>query len=403
MYKQLICYNSDRIIGKYRARYYIKIISRKTLVLIYEKIKINNEWRGRRIMQEKSMQFNKSVYIENKCIKPSEHVFIIAEAGVNHNGDMKLAKQMIDVAAESGVDAVKFQTFKTDQLILKSIEKAPYQKITTNHKESQYEMLKSLEVTKEQTKELMDYCRAKNIIFLSTPFEKSSLDELDELGVSAFKVAATDLTNIQFLRQVAEKGKPIILSAGMCYLEEVYKALEAIHLINKDVILLQCTANYPIQDEEANINVIRTFMDTFDVLVGYSDHSQGVGASPYAVAAGAKVIEKHFTLDKGMEGPDHKASVTPDELKQLVVDIRRVEKYLGDGFKMPSCSEQMTRKSLQKCLVASQSIKKGEKFCAENIVAKRTNGEGISALYYDVVDGKTANRNYNVDDIIWLD
>lgn len=354
-------------------------------------------------MRKKSMEFNKSVYVGNKCIDPSGHVFIIAEAGVNHNGDMNLAKQMIDVAAEAGVDAVKFQTFKADQLILKSIEKAPYQKVTTNNKESQYDMLKRLEVTKEQTKELMDYCKAKNIIFLSTPFEKASLDELDELGVSAFKVAATDLTNIQFLRQVAEKGKPIILSAGMCYLEEVYKALEAIYLINKDVILLQCTANYPIQDEEANINVIRTFKDEFDILVGYSDHSQGIGASPYAVAAGAKVIEKHFTLNKNMEGPDHRASVTPEELRQLVADIRRGEKYLGDGIKTPSCSEQMTRKSLQKCLVASQSIRKGDKFSAENIVAKRTNGEGISALYYDNVDGKTANRNYNIDDIICLD
>ena len=354
-------------------------------------------------MEKVKMQFNKNIYVGNKCINPLGHVFIIAEAGVNHNGDMKLAKQMIDVAVESGADAVKFQAFKADHLILKNIEKAPYQKVTTNNKESQYEMLKNLEVTKKQTKELMDYCMTKNIIFLSTPFEKASLDELDELGVSAFKVAATDLTNIQFLRQVAEKGKPIILSAGMCYLEEVHKALETICPINKDVILLQCTANYPIQDEEANINVIRTFMDTFDVLVGYSDHSQGVGASPYAVAVGANVIEKHFTLDKSMEGPDHKASVTPEELKQLVSDIRRVEKYLGDGIKMPSCSEQMTRKSLQKCLVASQSIKMGDKFCTENIVAKRTNGEGISALYYDNVNGKTANRDYNVDDIIWLD
>lgn len=348
------------------------------------------------------MYFNQSIKIGNRVISDLDRAFIIAEAGVNHNGDMNLAKQMIDVAAEAGVDAVKFQTFKADQLILKNIEKAPYQKVTTNNKESQYDMLKRLEVTKEQTKELMDYCKAKNIIFLSTPFEKASLDELEELDVPAFKVAATDITNVQFLRQVAEKGKPIILSAGMCYLEEVYKALEAIYLINKDVILLQCTANYPIQDEEAYINVIRTFKDTFDILVGYSDHSQGVGASPYAVATGAKVIEKHFTLNKNMEGPDHKASVTPEELRQLVSDIRRVEKYLGDGIKMPSCSEQMTRKSLQKCLVASQSIKKGDKFSAENIVAKRTNGEGISALYYDNLVGKTANCNYDVDDIIQL-
>jgi sialic acid synthase SpsE len=264
-------------------------------------------------------------------------------------------------------------------------------------------MLKRLEVTKEQTAELMDYCHKKNIIFLSTPFEKTSLDELDEFGVPAFKIAATDLTNIQFLRQVAHKGKPIILSAGMCYLEEVRKALEAIYPINKDVVLLQCTANYPINNSEANINVIRTFKNEFDIIVGYSDHSQGVGASPYAVAVGAKVIEKHFTLDKNMEGPDHKASVTPDELKQIVSDIRRVEEYLGDGIKMPSCSEQMTRKSLQKCLVANKEIKTGEMFSEDNISAKRTNGVGISALYFDDVIGKTSKRNFKTNEIIIIE
>jgi N-acetylneuraminate synthase len=355
------------------------------------------------VKQSKRLTFNSQFQIGNTTISEQEKTFIIAEAGVNHNGNMSLAKEMIDVASESGADAVKFQTFKAEKLILKNIEKAPYQKVTTNSNETQYDMLKRLEVTKEQTKELMEYCRKKNIIFLSTPFEKASLDELDELGVSAFKIAATDLTNIQFLRQVAEKGRPIILSAGMCYLEEVERALNAIYPINKNLVLLQCTANYPIQDAEANINVIKTFQNTFDVLVGYSDHSQGVGASPYAVAVGAKVIEKHFTLNKNMEGPDHKASVTPDELRQLVSDIRRVEKYLGDGIKMPSCSEQKTRKSLQKCLVAAKVIKTGEQFNSENIVAKRTDGVGISALYFDKVFGQTATREYRVDDIISFD
>ena len=355
------------------------------------------------VIQDKRHTFNKQFQIGNRTISEQEKTFIIAEAGVNHNGDMSLAKEMIDVAVESNVDAVKFQTFKAKKLILKNIEKAPYQKVTTNSGESQYDMLKRLEVTNEQTKELMDYCEKKNIIFLSTPFEKTSLDELDELGVPAFKIAATDLTNIQFLRQVAEKGRPIILSAGMCYLEEVERALDAIYPINKNLILLQCTANYPIQDEEANINVIKTFQKKFDVLVGYSDHSRGVGASPYAVALGAKVIEKHFTLDKNMEGPDHKASVTPEELKQLVSDIRRVEKYLGDGIKMPSCSEQMTRKSLQKCLVASKPIQAGEAFDNNNIIAKRTNGVGISALYFDNVVGGIAKKDYSLNEIIFLD
>lgn len=353
---------------------------------------------GRALM----IRFNKDIQIEKQKITEKSKTFIIAEAGVNHNGDMILAKKMIDVAVEAGVDAVKFQSFKADKLILRNVEKAPYQKVTTDNNESQYEMLKRLEVTREQTIQLMQYCRKKNIIFLSTPFEKASLDELNMMEIPAFKIAATDLTNIQFLRQVAEKEKPIILSAGMCYLEEVKKALEAIHPINKNVILLQCTANYPIHDTEANINVIRTFKEMFDILVGYSDHSQGIGASPYAVAIGAKVVEKHFTLDKNMEGPDHRASVTPDELKQLVRDIRRVEQYIGDGIKIPSCSEQKTRKSLQKCLVAYKEIKFGEKFTEENIIAKRTNGEGVSALYFDDVVGKTATKTYSENDIIYF-
>ncbi len=346
------------------------------------------------------MLFSHSIKIDKKEINDLSHTFVIAEAGVNHNGDITCAKEMIDAAREAGADAVKFQTFKTDQLILKNVEKAPYQKRTTENGESQYEMLKKLELSKGQTAELMDYCRKKDIIFLSTPFEKMSLDELDSLGVPAFKIAATDLTNIQFLEQVADKKKPIFLSAGMCYLDEVRRALEAIAPINNHVVLLQCTANYPIKNTEANLNVIRTFKKEFDMLVGYSDHSQGVGAAPYAVVAGAKVIEKHFTLDQKMAGPDHKASVSVDELRQLIRDIRRAEAYLGDGIKMPSCSEQMTRKSLQKCFVAKGDIKRGEIFTNENIVAKRTNGEGISALYYKDILGRTAVREFAIDEII---
>ena len=356
-------------------------------------------------MKEKmkqKMRFNQTIKIGNRVISDSDKAFIIAEAGVNHNGDMGIARQMIDAAVNAGVDAVKFQTFKTDELILKGVEKAPYQRMTTDSKESQYEMLKRLEVTKEQTGKLMSYCKKSGIIFLSTPFENISLDELDELDVYGFKVAATDITNIQFLRQVAKKGKPMILSAGMCYLEEVRKALEAIWPINQDVVLLQCTANYPIQDSEANINVIHTFKKEFGILTGYSDHSQGVGASPFAVAAGAKVIEKHFTLDKNMEGPDHKASVTPDELRQLVSDIRRAETYLGDEVKIPTCSEQMTRRSLQKYLVARREIKKGERFTEDNLTSLRTVGSGISALFFDDVTGNVAWRDFRTDEIIVL-
>lgn len=349
-----------------------------------------------------NMIFSKHIQIGSKRISEDTGVFIIAEAGVNHNGDIKLAKKMVDVAIEAGVDAIKFQSFKTEKLILKNTDKAPYQKKTTSQEESQYEMLKRLEMGIDQMREIKQYCDQKGIVFMSTPFEEASLVEMVELDVAAIKIAATDLTNIKFLRQVAQAGKPIILSAGMCYMDEVVTALEAINPLNKNVILLQCTANYPIRDTEANVKVVNTFCNNFNMLIGYSDHSEGVGASPYAVAIGAKVIEKHFTLDKNMEGPDHKASVTPGELKQLVREIRKVERYLGNGKKMPSASEQQTRKALQKCLVAKKAIVKGEKYTLDNIDAKRTNGKGISALYYDNMIGEYAQRNYNENDIIEL-
>ncbi len=348
------------------------------------------------------MSFDKQIIIANKKIANDSATFIIAEAGVNHNGDMKIARRLIDSAVEAGVDAVKFQTFRTENLILRNIEKAPYQKQRSQVAESQFDMLKRLELSSTQMAELKQYCEEKGIIFLSTPFDRDSLEELEKLDVPAYKIAATDLTNIQFLRQIAEKQKPMILSAGMCYLEEVEKALNVIKTVNRRLILLQCTANYPIKDEEANIGIVRVFQEKFDVVTGYSDHSAGVGAAPFAVALGARVIEKHFTLDRNMDGPDHKASVTPEELKELVRDIRRVEAYIGNGIKLPTLSEQGTRRALQKCLVASCKICKGEFFTNENIVAKRTNGEGISALYIDEVTGKLAEKDYDKDEIIEL-
>lgn len=344
--------------------------------------------------------FQHKILIGNREISNNSKTFIIAEAGVNHNGNIDIAKKLIDAAAASGVDAVIFQTFKTEKLILKNVEKAPYQKKTSNEEESQFDMLKKLELTKEQTKELLEYCNYKNILFLSTPFDKESLDLLDEIGVKAFKISATDLTNIQFLRYVAKKQKPIIISAGMCYMEEVERALNAIEPINQKVILLQCTSNYPILNDEANIGIVEVFKNKFDMLVGYSDHSEGVGASPYAVALGAKVIEKHFTIDKNMSGPDQKASITPEELKKLVEQIRIVEEYIGNNIKMPTQSEQFTRKALQKCFVASKKIKKGEIFTDENIIAKRTNGEGISAIYFDEIIGKISKYDFNEDEVI---
>ncbi len=348
------------------------------------------------------MHFNDEIVIGKRKITKDMPAYIIGEAGVNHNGDLNLALELVDSACKAGVDAVKFQMFRAEDLILKSIEKAPYQKESTDAGQSQFDMLKDLELEKAAYKKIMDHCKEKDITFLCTPFEKSSLDKLDSLGIEAFKVAATDLTNIQFLRQVAEKGKPILLSAGMCYLEEIRLALETIFPINKDVILMQCTANYPLDDNEVNLNVIDRLREEFDIIVGYSDHSRGIGAAPYSVAKGAKVVEKHFTLDRDLNGPDHRASIMPDELINLVKEIRKVETYLGSGIKTPSFFEQGTRKSLQKCFVASEPIKRGETFDHNNIVAKRTNGVGISALYYDQLVGRKAEKNYNKDDIILI-
>ncbi len=346
------------------------------------------------------MQFNKEIIIGNKKIGKGYPAFVIAEAGVNHNGDMKLAKKMIDAAVHANADAVKFQAFRSDKLILKNVKKAPYQTKTTDSDEAQFEMLKRLELSKEQNLELKQYCEKKEIIFLTTPFDEFSLKELDDFNLPAYKIASTDTTNLPFLIEIAKRKKCIVFSTGMAYLSEIEIALKEIFPFNNDVILLQCTANYPIEDNEANLNVINTFKDRFDILVGYSDHSQGIGAAPYAVAMGALVVEKHFTLDKSFVGPDHKASLTPDELARLVGEIRKVEKYLGSGVKIPAMSEQNTRNSLQKCFVAVKPIKKGEKLSYDNVVAKRTGGVGISPIYYKNIIGSTADRDYEADGII---
>lgn len=348
------------------------------------------------------MKFSKEIHVGNKIISEDSSVFIIAEAGVNHGGDIQVAKQLIDIAVDAGADAVKFQAFKTEHLILKDVDKAPYQKKTTNLAESQFEMLKRLEVTKEQNIELKQYCEAKNIIFLTTPFDEFSLDELDGLGIPAFKIASTDTTNLPFLKRIAQQGKPIFLSTGMTYLSEVEMALEVINEFNEDVVLLQCSANYPIENEEVNLNVINTYKKHFDILIGYSDHSVGVGAAPFAVPMGAKVIEKHFTIDKDGEGPDHRASLSPDELKRFIAQVRQVETFMGSAIKKPNLSELKTRASLQKSLVARKEIKQGDVFTEELIIAKRTGGKGISPIYYEDVLGKTASQDFAVDDIIVL-
>jgi len=349
------------------------------------------------------MNFNKVLKIQNKVISNSSPTFIIAEAGVNHGGDMKVAKRLIDLAADSGADAVKFQTFKSEDLVLKSVAKAPYQTRTTDKKESQLEMLKKLEVSKEQNLELKRYCEDKKIIFLTTPFDEKSLDEIDELDLPAYKIASTDTTNLPFLKRVAKKGKPVFLSTGMSYLSEIEMALETIYEHNQNVVLLQCTANYPIRNSEANLSVINTFKNNFDVLVGFSDHTVGVGAAAFAIPMGAKVVEKHFTIDKELSGPDHRASLSPDELYRFVELVREVDEYMGSSIKKPNLSETRTRSTLQKCLVARCRINKGDIFTEENLVAKRTGGIGISPIYYQDVVGEVAHKEYAEDEVIDCD
>ena len=346
------------------------------------------------------MKFNKNILIQNKIISANSPTFIIAEAGVNHGGNISLAKKLVDVASDAGVDAVKFQAFKTEHLILKTVKKAPYQEINTCIAESQFNMLKQLEISREQNMEIKKYCEEKNIIFLTTPFDEYSLDEIDELDLPAYKISSTDTTNLPFLKKVAKKGKPIFLSTGMCYLSEVQMALETIYEHNKDVVLFQCTANYPAKDDEVNLAVIDTYKKNFDVLVGYSDHTLGIEAAAFAIPMGAKVVEKHFTLDKTIEGPDHKASLSPDELKQFVKLVRKVDIFLGSGIKRPSLSETKTSASLKKYLVASCEIKEGEQFTEENVVAKRTGGNGISPLYYKSLLREKASKHYTNNEII---
>jgi len=347
------------------------------------------------------MNFNKTIRIDQKLISENSNVFLIAEAGVNHGGDMSIAKKMVDLAVEARADAVKFQAFKTEHLILNNIQKAPYQKTTTSASESQYEMLKKLEISREQNLELKKYCANKGIVFLTTPFDEESLDELDDLNLPAYKIASTDTTNLPFLEKVAKKGKPIFLSTGMSYFSEVKLALETLYKHNDNVVLLQCTANYPVQDHEVNLAVINTYRENFNMLLGYSDHSIGVGAAPFAIPMGVKVVEKHFTFDKSGKGPDHAASLSPEELVDFVKTVRKVEAYMGSKVKQPSDSEMRTRSSLQKCLVARANIKKGEFFSDKNLVAKRTGGVGISPIKMSEIFKMSARKDYKKDEIVF--
>ena len=329
-------------------------------------------------------------------------VFIIAEAGVNHNGSVDLAKKLIDVASISGADAVKFQTFKAENLVAKNTQKADYQKQTTDASESQFDMIKKLELDVETHKELIAYCQEKDIMFLSTPFDHESINLLSDLGLKIFKIPSGEITNLPYLRHIGSLGKKVVLSTGMSNLKEVGDALNI--LINagtsKDnITVLHANTMYPTPMEDVNLNAMLTIQKEFGVDIGYSDHTLGIEVDIAAVAMGASIIEKHFTLDKAMEGPDHKASLEPEELKAMVSAIRNIEKALGSNEKILSPSEEVNINIVRKSIVANQNIKKGDLLTDKNIAAKRPGG-GISPMRWDEIIGTVASKDYNTDELI---
>jgi len=330
-------------------------------------------------------------------------VFIIAEAGVNHNGSVRLAKELIDVAVEAGVDAVKFQTFKTENLVSKTAQKADYQKENMNDgNNSQFEMLKKLELDVTTHKELMEYCQSKNIMFLSTPFDHESIDMLEELGLEIFKIPSGEITNLPYLRHIGSLGKEVILSTGMSDIGEVEDALDILYKAGtkkENITVLHANTMYPTPMQDVNLRAMQTLGATFDIAYGYSDHTLGIEVPIAAVALGATVIEKHFTLDKTMQGPDHKASLEPDELKAMVKAVRNIEIALGSSIKKPSPSEIPNMKVARKSLVAKCSIKKGELFSEENITVKRAGG-GISPMRWDEILGSVASKDYEMDAVL---
>lgn len=331
-------------------------------------------------------------------------VFIIAEAGVNHNGSIELAKKLIDVAAEAGADAIKFQTFKADNLVSKHAQKADYQKKTTSADESQYQMIKKLELDEAAHKSIIDYCEEKKIIFFSTPFDHESIDMLNTFGMTIFKIPSGEITNLPYLRHVGSLRKEIILSTGMSDLSDVENALNVLiksGANKKEITILHATSEYPCPVTEVNLRAMNTLQVKFGVNVGYSDHTQGIDIPVAAVALGACVVEKHFTLDRSMEGPDHKASLEPNELKLMVQSIRQVELALGDGVKRPTKGEMNNMAVARKSIVASRDIKAGEVFSLDTIAVKRP-GSGISPMKWDDVLGRVAKRDFLADELIEL-
>ena len=334
----------------------------------------------------------------------THRTLIIAEAGVNHNGDLDLAKQLIDAAAVSGADLVKFQTFHASRQVTRVAQKADYQIQTTGGKESQYEMLRRLELTEAMHHELITHCASRNIGFFSTGFDIESIDFLLGLGQDIFKIPSGEVTNLPYLRHIGTLGKRLILSTGMATLgdiDAVINVLEKAGTPRTKITALHCTTEYPTPMAEVNLRAMQSIHSAFGVAVGYSDHTQGIEVAIAAVAMGATVIEKHFTLDRNLPGPDHQASLEPVELKAMVAAIRNIEVALGDGIKRITPSEARNKHSARKSLVASCAIASGEAFSRDNITTKRP-GTGISPMRWDDVMGRIAPRDFAADELIEL-
>ena len=332
-----------------------------------------------------------------------KHTLIIAEAGVNHNGSMELARKLIDVAADAGVDYVKFQTFKAENLVTKTAMQAEYQQRNMgNDDNSQYNMLKKLELSHEQHVELIGYCREKGVKFLSTAFDFESIDYLASLHLGLWKVPSGEITNYPYLKKIADYQEPVIISTGMSTMEEIQAAMKVLTdngLRKEQISVLHCNTEYPTPMTDVNLSAMKEMCRQLDVVIGYSDHTKGIEVPIAAVAMGAEIIEKHFTLDRSLPGPDHKASLEPDELKAMVTAIRNIEQAIGTGHKTVSASERKNKVVARKSIVAARDIKKGELFTEENLTVKRP-GSGINPMRWPEIIGKIAVRDFNEDELI---
>ncbi len=343
------------------------------------------------------------IRIGNRAVGVGHPAFIVAEAGVNHNGSLDLARRMVDTAVKAGAHSVKFQTFNAERLVAPSAPKAEYQKRTTAAAESQLEMLRRLELSPKAHRDLMAYCRAQGILFMSTPFDEESADFLDDLGVVVFKIPSGEITNLPFLAHVARKGKPMIVSTGMAHLGEVEAAVRAIEEAgNRQFVLLHCVSSYPANPAEANLRAMHAMATAFNAPVGYSDHTPGIEVALAAVALGACVIEKHFTLDRTLPGPDHQASLEPEELAALVRGVRIVELALGHGRKEPTAGELDTARVVRKSLIAALDIPKGTVLSAEMIAVRRP-GTGLPPNMRAPLLGLTAKQDIPAGTVLTLE